>query len=165
MTRSNSGMKIRTRRGFSTCNTIVKRISYKCFILRTPIVLIGLCTFSLIFKHTFIILNTEWFHSSVPLQHLRFYFPCIAPQFSNIPGNQFHSELVFLSVNWELFSPIFSYLLHFHSPKENVIARKRKKRMKIGEFLNKGLKKELGVANKQRFWLGGSYNKAFHFLS
>lgn len=102
--------------------------------------LIGLCTFSLIFKYTFIILSTEWFHSSVPL-HLRLYFPCIASQFSNIPGNQFHSELVFLSVNWELFSPIFSHLLHFHSPKENVIARKRKKRMKIGEFLNEGLTK------------------------
>lgn len=31
-------------------------------------------------------------------------------------------------------------------------------------LLNKGLRKELGVTNKQRFWLGCSHNKAFHFL-
>lgn len=102
-------------------------------------------------------------HPSVSL-HPRLYFPCIAHYLPNIPRNQFHSEPVFLSINWELSPPIFTYLLQHHSQGKNVMARRKEWEKEELGIVEQEFKRYLGVTNKQRFWFCCSHNKALYFL-
>ena len=132
-------MKIRTKKGFSTCKTMVKRISYTCSIMSVSICFhLHVCILSHIqtnFHHTMYGVIP---HLSVPL-HPRLYYPCIAHQLPNIPRNQFHSAPVFLSVNQEFFPPVCSNLIQFHNQGKNVTVRRKE-----------GEKKELGTVEQNK---------------
>ena len=139
MTRSNNGMKIRTKKGFSTCNTMVKRISYKCSIMSVSMCFhLRVCILSHIQTHFHHTVYRMIPHLSVPL-YPRLYYSCIAHQLPNIQRNKFHSALVFLSINQEFFPPICSDLIQFHNQGKNVMVRRKERE-----------KKELGTVEQNK---------------
>lgn len=122
MTRSNNGMKIRTRRGFNTCKTTVERIGYKYSIIS-----VTMCSHLLVHILPHIQTHLHYTkHRMIP--HLSpFTLKTLFPlhlSFQISQGISFTLKL-FLPIIWELFPPILTYHLHFHSPQEDVMARRK----------------------------------------
>lgn len=157
MTRSNNGMKIRTRRGFSTCNTMVKKISYKYFIIS-----VSMCSYLLLHILSHIQRHfSQTKYKMIPYLLVTLY---LFPLHSTLVSRYLKEPVSFwtcVSVNQSglPFSLVFSI-----STAQRKMSWPGETEGRIGDYWTKRLKKELRVTKEQRFWLCCSYNKAFYFL-
>ena len=142
MTRSNNGMKIRTRRGFSTCNIMVKRINYTYSSTSSVSMCSHLLVCTLTFKHSFIVLSMEWLHLS------QSFIPRTLFALHSTSASQYPTEQISL---WTCFSvqsvgnfslPIS--LIFSCSTAQGKMWRREGEKEELG-IIKQGLKKELGV--------------------
>lgn len=139
MTTSNSGMKMRTRRGFSTCNIMVERIGYKCSIIS-----VSRCSHLL--AHILPHIQTHFHYTKYRvIPHPSPFTPkTLFPlhlSFQISQGASFTRPVaVFLPIVWDLSPHILTYL-QFHSPQENVTARRKEGEKELG-IVEQGFKRK-----------------------